>query len=179
MKLKTLFTTLALFVAVGLCTAPLAAQTTGTTNLSLNLGVAGTLSVQNSASAIAFTGPAFGPWTSADTTIVNFAYRAGSTASSGVSITVSSDNGASALVGSNASNVIPSSDLTLSDTAASSLKGSLVASTALSAAATTLFTNSAASHANNQSFTVTYQLGAGDFAADTYTGTLTYTLAVS
>ena len=179
MKLKTLLPTLALVVMAGLAAAPLSAQTTGTTNLALNLNVAGTLSVNNSASTINLTGPTFGPWAStAGATQVNFSYRAGSTSTSGVSITVTSSNGADAMVGSNAANVIPDADMTLTTSGAVS-SGTLVGSTALASAGATLFTNAASTHAQNQQFNITYSVSSGNFAADTYTTTLTYTLAVS
>ncbi len=180
MKLKSLLPTLALAVTAALCVAPLSAQTTGTTALALNLNVAGTLSVTNASSTINLTGPTFGPWASvAGATTINFSYRAGSTASSGVSITVTSSDGANALVGTaSSSNVIPDSDMLLS-TGGSVGSGTLVGSAALATSGATLFTNAAKTHASNQQFTVTYGVTAGDFAADTYTSTLTYTLAVS
>jgi hypothetical protein len=135
--------------------------------------------VVNSASTINLTGPTFGPWVSTTgATQVTFSYRAGSTSTSGVSITVTSSNGADAMVGSNAANVIPDADMILT-TAGSVSSGTLVGSAALASAGATLFTNAASTHAQNQQFNITYTVSSGNFAADTYTTTLTYTLAVS
>lgn len=177
MKLKAIFTTLALFVAVGLFAAPLSAQ--NNVSLSLNLAPAGTLSITGSAITFNTAGDLFGPWTVANGTTVNFSYRSSGNGGASISVTSTGSGGAAnVLVGSTStSDVIPASDLTLQ--AAGSTTGLNTTATAMGATGVTLFTGAKGTHALNQSFTVTYTLGAGDFTADTYTGQLTYTLAVS
>lgn len=176
MKLKALFTTLALFVAVGLFAAPLSAQ--DNVSLTLNLAAAGTLSINGTAITFNTAGDLFGPWSVANGTTVNFSYRASGTGGATIAVTSTGAGGATdVLVGTSPSDVIPASDLSLQATG--STTGLNTTATAMGASGVTLFTGAKGTHALNQSFTVSYTLGAGDFTADTYTGQLTYTLTVT
>lgn len=171
-----------MIVGFALMLLPASAQTTGTTNLKIVVPTAGEITVTNSGNPVVLTqsGDTFtSPWQSAaGATSVNFSYRATKTSGS-VALIVS----ATALTGSDG-NVPPLSSVTAQATKGTIGSGTLnttpiaLGTSTTPSAANTIFSNNAGTHAVNQSFSVQYSMAAGDYAADAYTTTVTYTLTV-
>ncbi|MGH9541810.1 MAG: hypothetical protein ACRD2H_07990 [Terriglobales bacterium] len=176
MTRKTWFRTLPALalIAGGLMLIPARAQSSSVVNLSVNVPTTGELTITaGSAITLTQTGDTFTqPWTSSSPTQVLFSYRA-SKSSGNVTLNVQATN----FVGSDA-NVPPLSNLSIQATAGTISSGTLTtAAIPLATSPTTLFSNGAGTHAAAQSFSVQYTLAAGDYAADTYTSKVTYTLA--
>lgn len=165
---------LALIVG-GLMLIPARAQSSSAVvNVSVNVPTTGELTITaGSAITLTQTGDTFTqPWTSSSPTQVLFSYRAAK-ASGSVTLNVQATN----FVGSD-TNVPPLSNLSIQATAGTISSGTLTTTAIpLATTPTTLFSNGAGSHAKGQSFAVQYTLAAGDYAADTYTSKVTYTLA--
>ncbi len=176
MMRKITFRTLLLaLLAGGLSLLPAAAQSTsGVVTLTVNVPSAGELTITSgSAVTLTQTGDTFTqPWVSSTPTQVQFSYRA-SKSSGKVTLTVQATN----FTGTD-NNVPPLSNLSIQATAGSISSGTLTTTAIpMSTTPTTLFANGAGSHALLQTFSVAYTLAAGDYAADNYSSSVTYTLA--
>lgn len=170
--------------AVGLAALPALGQT-ATANLSITVPTAVEISITNAGNPIVLSqgaGDTFTtPWTSpAPGSTVTFSYR-DKKAGAGVSIVLSATN----LVAAGGSTPPALSTITAQATKGSITTGTLtttplaLGTSTTPSAANTVFSDVGGSHALGQSFTEVYSMAAGDYPADTYTTTVTYTISAT